>query len=57
MDEGHSNETTAYSHTLVLVKWLKVIFIKLSKPEIGLKHRVLPKVRHYIENASKPVKK
>lgn len=28
-------------HILVLVKWLKVIFIKLSKQEIGLKHHVL----------------
>jgi len=30
-------------HTLVLVKWLKDIFRKLSKPEIGLKHCVLVK--------------
>lgn len=32
-----------FIHTLVLVKWLKVVFIKLSKPEIGLKHCVLVK--------------
>lgn len=43
-------------HTFLLLKWLKDIFIKLSKPEMGFKHCVLAKVKHCIENDPKSIK-